>query len=404
MNPIRSAPRAPKLRTVLSALALALLLAGCGGGDADKDAKDGKADAADKTAEAARKDGEVDKDGKKKNEEKPVPVEVAQVAKRPIQASYHGTAALEAPNEAQVVAKTSGVLLQLLAEEGDAVKAGQVLARIDPDRPRLEVQRAEAMLKKLQAEMARSKELFERKLIAADVFERIRFDVATQQAAYDMARLELSYTNIVAPIDGVVAQRMVKQGNLIQLNTALFRIVDVRELDAVLNVPEKELATLSAGLAATMEVDALPGQPFAGAIDRVSPVVDAGSGTFRVVVRFQSKGVLKPGMFGRVGIVHSQRSDALTIPRTALLEDAGESAVFAVREGAAVRVPIQLGYVNGELAEIRAGLAEGESVVTAGKVTLRDGSKVEVLNAPPKSDPAAVVAETAAVAQAADKN
>lgn len=404
MNPIRSAPRAPKMRSVLSALALALLLAGCGGGEADQDAKDGKADAADKTAEAAKKDAEVDKDGKKKNEEKPVPVEVAQVAKRPIQASYHGTAALEAPNEAQVVAKTSGVLLQLLAEEGDEVKAGQVLARIDPDRPRLEVQRAEAMLKKLQAEMARSKELFDRKLIAADVFERIRFDVATQQAAYDMARLELSYTNIVAPIDGVVAQRMVKQGNLIQLNTALFRIVDVRELDAVLNVPEKELATLSAGLAATMEVDALPGQPFAGNIDRVSPVVDAGSGTFRVVVRFQSKGVLKPGMFGRVGIVHSQRADALTIPRTALLEDAGESAVFAVREGAAVRVPIQLGYINGELAEIRAGLAEGESVVTAGKVTLRDGSKVEVLNAPPKSDPAAVVAETAAVAQAADKN
>jgi membrane fusion protein (multidrug efflux system) len=402
MNPIRFAPRARLTRSVLSSLALALLLAGCagGGGEADKDAKDGKAD---KTAEAG-KEGEVDKDGKKKNEEKPVPVEVAQVAKRPIQASYHGTAALEAPNEAQVVAKTSGVLLQLLAEEGDEVKAGQVLARIDPDRPRLEVQRAEAMLKKLQAEMARSKELFERKLIAADVFERIRFDVATQQAAYDMARLELSYTNIVAPIDGVVAQRMVKQGNLIQLNTALFRIVDVRELDAVLNVPEKELATLSAGLAATMEVDALPGQPFAGSIDRVSPVVDAGSGTFRVVVRFQSKGVLKPGMFGRVGIVHSQRSDALTIPRTALLEDAGESAVFAVREGAAVRVPIQLGYVNGELAEIRAGLAEGESVVTAGKVTLRDGSKVEVLNAPPQPDPAAVAAETAAVAQAAEKN
>jgi membrane fusion protein (multidrug efflux system) len=117
MNPIRFAPRARLTRSVLSSLALALLLAGCagGGGEADKDAKDGKAD---KTAEAG-KEGEVDKDGKKKNEEKPVPVEVAQVAKRPIQASYHGTAALEAPNEAQVVAKTSGVLLQLLAEEGD---------------------------------------------------------------------------------------------------------------------------------------------------------------------------------------------------------------------------------------------------------------------------------------------
>jgi membrane fusion protein (multidrug efflux system) len=217
-----------------------------------------------------------------------------------------------------------------------------------------------------------------------------------------MARLELSYTQIIAPIDGVIAQRMVKQGNLIQLNTALFRIVDTRQLEAVLNVPERELATLRAGLAVTMEVDALPGQPFVGRIDRVSPVVDAGSGTFRVTCAFESNEVLKPGMFGRIGVIYDRREDALTIPRTALLEDAGESAVFAVRDGAAVRVPIQLGYINGELAEIRAGLNEGESVVTAGKVTLRDGSKVEVLNAPNKPDPAAVIAQSAEVADRSD--
>jgi membrane fusion protein (multidrug efflux system) len=377
-----SLPRAS--RTVFLSLALGFLLAACGGGGPEGQ-------------QAAKGDA---KDGEKK-EEKPVPVEVAQVAKRPIQASYHGTAALEAPNEAQVVAKTSGVLLNLSAEEGDMVKAGQVLARLDPERPKLEVQRAEAMLRKLEAELARSKELYERKLIAADLFEKIRFDVATQRAAYDMARLELSYTNIVAPIDGVIAQRMVKQGNLIQLNTALFRIVDTRELEAVLNVPERELATLREGLSVTMDVDALPRQPFVGRIDRVSPVVDAGSGTFRVTVAFDSQGLLRPGMFGRIGVIYDQRSDALTIPRTALLEDAGESAVFAVRDGAAVRVPIELGYINGELAEIRAGLNEGDSVVTAGKVTLRDGSKVEVLNAP-KPDPAAVIAQSAGVAKAAD--
>jgi membrane fusion protein (multidrug efflux system) len=368
-------------RTVILSLSFGLLLAACGGGGQEG-------------AQAGKEGG---KDGEK-NEEKPVPVEVAQVAKRPIQASYHGTAALEAPNEAQVVAKTSGILLQLNVEEGDTVKAGQVLARLDPDRPKLEVQRAEAMLRKLEADLERSKNLFDRKLIAADLYEKLRFDVATQRATYDMVRLELSYTQIDAPIDGVVAQRMVKLGNLIQLNTTLFRIVDARELEAVLNVPERELATLRQGLAVTMEVDALPGKPFVGVIDRVSPVVDAGSGTFRVTCAFESDGVLKPGMFGRIGVIYDQREDALTIPRTALLEDAGESAVFAVRDGAAVRVPIELGYINGELAEVRGGLNEGDSVVTAGKVTLRDGIKVEVLNAP-KPDPAAVIAQGAEVAE-----
>lgn len=396
MNPTRNPFRASQTRSLLIAFALSTLLAACGGAGDDKQ-KGKETDAKGKERAEAGKDGPEGE--KKKAEEKPVPVEVAQVAKRPIRASYNGTAALEAPNEAQVVSKTSGVLLQLLAEEGDMVKAGQVLARIDPDRPRLEVQRAEAMLRKLEADLARSKELFDRKLIAADLHEKLRYDVATQRAAYDMAKLELSYTNIVAPIDGVIAQRMVKQGNLIQLNSALFRIVDAEQLEAVLNVPEREIATLRPGLETTMEVDALPGRTFTGTIDRVSPVVDAGSGTFRVTAQFASDGVLKPGMFGRIGVVYDSRTDALTIPRSALLEDAGESAVFAVRDGAAVRVPIQLGYVNGELAEIRSGLSEGDSVVTAGKVALRDGSKVEVLNAPAKSDPAAVIAQASNIAQ-----
>src|SRR5690606_30596119 len=125
----------------------------------------------------------------------------------------------------------------------------------------------------------------------------------------------------------------------------------------------------------------LPGKTFTGVIARVSPVVDAGSGTFRVTCAFKSDNQLKPGMFGRIGVVYDERTDALTVPRAALLEDQGETAVFAIRDNVAVRVPVQLGYLSGDLAEIRAGLSEGESVVTAGKITLRDGTKVEVLNA-----------------------
>jgi membrane fusion protein (multidrug efflux system) len=391
MKPIASTPT---LRPLLLAFLIGTALTACGKKDeAVADAKDAKPAAA---AEA----NETGKDGKEKKEEKPVPVEVAQVAKRPIQASYHGTAALEAPNEAQVVAKTSGVLFTLLAEEGDMVKKGQVLARLDQERPRLEVQRADAMLHKLEAELARSKELYSRKLIAADLYEKLRYDVETQRSVAEMARLELSYTNIVAPIDGVIAQRMVKQGNLIQLNTALFRIIDSKELEAVLNVPERELATLREGLEVAMQVDALPGKTFTGKIDRISPVVDAGSGTFRVTTQFDSQGVLKPGMFGRIGVIYDQRADALTVPRAALLDDAGEAAVFAVRDGKAVRVPVQVGYLSGELAEIREGLAEGENVVTAGKVTLRDGTKVEVLNPPPPANEAAAIAQASTVAEA----
>ena len=370
MKTSRTVPPSRSLAAL--ALAISLVLAGCGGGEPPAEGEAGEAET---TAQAEK--GKTDE---KKVEA--VPVEVAAVAKRPIAARFTGTANLEAPGEAQVVAKTSGVLLQLLAEEGDQVKAGQVLARIDPERPRLEMERARATVRKLENNYRRSQELLESKLVSAEASDQIRYDLEAARALYQLAQLELSYTNIVAPIDGVIAARAVKPGNLIQLNSSLFRIVDTSRLEAVLNVPERDLATMKEGLTVRMTADAMPGDVFEGVIDRVSPVVDAGSGTFRVVTVFPGGEGLRPGMFGRIEVVYDQRNDALTVPRSALLQDAGETAVFAVRDSKAVRVPIEIGHLSGELAEVRKGLDEGDQVVTAGKVALRDGAAVEVLNPP----------------------
>jgi membrane fusion protein (multidrug efflux system) len=373
-------------RAALLALAVSLALSGCGG---------------DKSAEGteAAKQTAVDKDGKPIDEKvAAVPVEVARVGKGPISASYAGTATLEAPGEAQVVAKSTGVVLQILVEEGDQVKAGQVLARIDPDRPRLEMERARATMRKLENNYRRSRELLASKLVSAEASEQIRYDLESAKAGFQLAQLELSYTNIVAPISGVIAQRMIKPGNLMALNAPAFRIVDVSQLEAVLNVPERELATLRAGMPLRMAVDAIPGKMFTGRVDRISPVVDSGSGTFRVVCAFEGGGMLRPGMFGRIEIVYDERKDALTMPRVALLDDEGEPAVFVVRDNKAVRTPVSLGYINGELAEVRGGLKEGDNVVTAGKVAIRDGSVVEVINAV-----ASAAADEAAVAKAAAK-
>lgn len=390
-------PRNPLLQQALShvpggraarvgvTLLLVALLAACGGkGEAPAEAADAAKPEADKKTVQA------------------TPVEVEPVQRRSIAASYSGTAALEAPNEAQVVAKTSGVLLKILAEEGDRVRAGQVLARIDPERPRLEVQRTEAVLRKLESEFKRSEELYARKLVAAEAHERLRFDIENQRAAHAMAKLELSYTSVVAPIDGVIARRLVKEGNLVQLNAPMFRIVDTDRLEAVLNVPERELGTMQAGLGVTLLVDALPGRKIEGTIGRVSPVVDPGTGTFRVTTTFAGNDLLKPGMFGRIEVVYDRRADVLTVPRSALLEGEGEAAVFAVRDGKAVRTGIQLGHINGSYAEVTQGIEEGEQVVTVGKVTLRDGAAVEVVNQPANDAGQVAQAATTAVTASAE--
>jgi membrane fusion protein, multidrug efflux system len=354
---------------MLALVVASVALGGCGGGKQGADAgKPGE-----KT--------ELGKDGKPIPKIQAVPVEVAKAQRKPIAASYSGTANLEAPGEAQVVAKTSGVMVQLLAEEGDQVTAGQVLARIDGDRVRLEAQRQLAIVHKLENNFRRSQELAARKLVSAEASDQIKYDLESARATYELAKLELSYTNIIAPISGVVAQRMVKPGNLIGLNAPVFRIVNNSHLEGVLNAPEREMSRLKPGLPLRMVVDAVPGRIFEGKVDRVSPVMDSGSGTFRVVCAFDNAPELRPGMFGRIEVVYDQRQDALTVPRIALLEDEGEPALYIIRGKNAKRTTVKVGYSNGELAEILSGVKEGDMVVTAGKVAIRDGTEVQVINA-----------------------
>ena len=331
-------------------------------------------------AKAESKDGEqAGKDGKEKKDKDAVPVEVVRVARRPVAASYGGTAPLEARGESQVVAKTSGVALQVLAEVGQQVRAGQTLVHLDSARAALQAAQSDAQVRKLEANYHRSQQLSSQQLVSANDLDQLRFDLENARAANRLAHLELSYSSVEAPISGVIAERSIKTGNFVQINTPIFRIVDTSRLEATLNVPERELATLKAGLPVQLLVDAIPGKAFQGRVDRVSPVVDSGSGTFRVVCAFDGGGVLQPGMFGRMKIDYDQRADALVIPRNALLDDENDPAVYIVRNGKAARAQVKLGYSDGEWVEVRAGLNMGDQVVTAGKVALREGTDVQVI-------------------------
>ena len=331
----------------------------------------------------------------KEPEVEAIPVEVVKAANRPIAASYTGTAALEPLAESQVVAKTSGVALAVLVQEGQQVKAGQPLVRLDPDRARLAVAQAEAQLRKLENNYRRAQQLVAQQLISAGEVDQMRYDLENARAQYNMATLELSYTTVTAPIAGVVASRSIKPGNFVQINSPIFRIVDSQRLEATLNVPEREIAKLRPGQQVRLVADALPGREFTGSVDRVAPVVDTGTGTFRVVATFAGDGELQPGMFTRLGINYDQRADALVVPRTALLEDGGEPAVYVVRDGKAARSALKLGYDEAGWVEVREGLQAGDAVVVAGKAALREGSEVQVLGQDKdKSGPAATQAAT----------
>jgi len=309
-----------------------------------------------------------------------IPVEVSKVVKGDVSAYFTGTASLEAENEARVVAKVGGVVEQIFVEEGEKVKTDQILAKLDDDRLALDLAEAEARLKQLDNEFQRNQELFQKSIISTDIFERIKSDFEMQKTKVEMARLMKNYTSIRAPFNGVIAERMIKVGNMVPQDQPCFRITDFDPLLAILHAPEKEMKKLQNRQQAILEVDALPMEKFTGKILRISPVVDSQTGTFKVTVAVSDpQGILKPGMFSRVRIVYDVHGDTLLLPKDAILTEGNESVVFLVKNNTVHRKVIETGYVNTTHTEVTSGLQEGDIVVQTGIGGLKDGSKVEIL-------------------------
>lgn len=323
-----------------------------------------------------------------------IPVEVATPSRGDIYATHTGTAAVEAFAEALVVAKVAGEIEAIHAEEGDDVKAGDLLARLDGDRLRLDLAQADARLQKLRRDFERNQDLKDRSLISAGDFEKIQYEMEALEATRDLARLELSYTEIRAPIDGVVSERLVKTGNTIEVNAPMFRVTSLEPLVAYFHVPEKEYRHIEPGMSVTLDIDALADKTFDATVARVSPVVDPSTGTFKITIEVSDPTRrLKPGMFARVNIVSDMHTQALQIPRNAIIEDVGENSVFVVNGETAEKRSVVTGYSNRGHIEIIEGLSDGEHVVVVGHNGLRDGSKVNVIgNA--NDDASAVAGQT----------
>lgn len=320
-----------------------------------------------------------------------VPVEVQPLRRAAMVAVYSGTAPVEAHEEAEVVAKVGGEVRQLFVEEGDVVKAGQVMARLDGDRLRLEVAQTEANLRKLERDYKRQLELSQKGLVAQGTAENAKFDLDALRAAYDRARLELGYTEIRAPIDGVVSARHIKVGNTIAPNAPTFRVTNLDPLVAYVHIPEKEFRKLAPKQAADVVVDALGGERFTGVISRISPTVDPKTGTFRARVEVQDPTRrLKPGMFARVNIVYERRENALQVPRSAIVDADGSQSVFVVANGKAEQRPVQTGLANNGWIEVTGGLQGDEQVVVVGQGGLKTGTAVKVVDtaAPAAAPPA----------------
>lgn len=311
----------------------------------------------------------------------PVPVEVTYPVRADIFATYHATTTIASDADAPVLARVPGEVVELLVEEGERVTEGQVLARLDGERLRLEMLATEANLEQARRALERNRNLARRGLVSEAMFDGLKYDVDALRAGYELAKLNYGYSAIRAPIDGVVSSRYIKEGQTIAANDVTFRVTDTSELIAYLQIPQAELVKFSAGHSANLQVDAMPGTDFYATIARISPTIDVRNGTFRATVVIDNeRGYLAPGMFGRFTIAYEKHEDALLVPAAAVVTEDEEVTVYVVVDGQVKRRIIETGIRSGNQVEVLSGLADNEEIVVVGHSGLRDGAKVLASN------------------------
>jgi membrane fusion protein, multidrug efflux system len=309
----------------------------------------------------------------------------------------------------EVVPKTNGRLESVSVRLGDPVRQGQVIAQLEDREIAEQVKQAEAAyevsnatirqreadLKFNQANLERSRNLFERQLIPKQTLDDadLKYQAAVAQldlaraqfqqskARLDELKLNLANTIVRSPVDGFIGKRYLDPGASVGPNAPVASVVDIRFVRLVVNLVEKDLRKVTAGKPAAVEVDAYPGETFEGKVARVAPVLDPATRTAQMEVEIQNPSRrLKPGMYARVRLTVAAKPDAVVVPRTAVITVEGKTGVFVANNNTAKFMPVETGIEQEEVVEVVKGIDEGTRVITTGAQALKDGDRIILPN------------------------
>lgn len=336
------------------------------------------------------------------------------------------SAVVESEASADIVPETTGVVREIRRDEGDVVRKGDILAILDNVSLGTGAAKATAEVERLQQQVEEAKQLLARGAISVREVEDLQFQLQTARMSSREARRTYGSTRLSAPFDGVVAMRQVHVGELATSAQPAFQIVDPARLRVVASVPERDLGRVTREQPVRL-VSAYDSNVWAdGTVTRLSPVVDASSGTFRVTVGVSDPARLRPGQFVSVQIEVDRHRDVLVVPKPAVIYEDGVPVVYRVADApeeeadeesadeepsggwwpfssanatpqeeaqqgeaadeedagpkfVAERVIVTLGLVDEEWAEIETGLEFGQNVIVVGQSHLRDGGRVRVV-------------------------
>jgi len=315
-------------------------------------------------------------------EAKPLAVEALTVTRGELVRNIEAAGVVSGINEAYVVSETQGIIESVSFELGDRVATGEVLVKVDDTIPRLNMEQAKEQFEIAKLDLEATEKLFNDGSASKAELARARSAVNGAQARYRSALKTFQDCTIRAPIGGYIAGKEsgITLGNYLGPGLRVARLVDISSLKAEVAVGEGQVSLVAENAPATVLIPAAGDQKlFQAAVSAVAAGSDPATGSYRVIVSWKNPvgDTVKSGMSATVTIETQAQEPAVLIPSAAIVEQAGQSYVFAAEAKRAAQKPVQVGRRIGNIAEILDGLQEGETLIISGLTALRRGDPVE---------------------------
>ncbi|HEY6966386.1 MAG TPA: efflux RND transporter periplasmic adaptor subunit [Burkholderiales bacterium] len=345
--------------------------------------------------------------GKRADGKAAAPVQVAEflqsdltiVEPGALERSLPVTGSLTPFTEATVKAKVAGELVAVPVREGESVRQGQLLAKIDLTEVQAKVAAREADMQAAKAQLVwaeknrgQQKALLDKGFISQSAFDNVQssHDVAAAklraaEADLVVARKSLGDAVLVAPFAGIVSLRHAQPGERVALDAKVVSIVDLSRLQLEATVPPAAIGEVKIGQPMSFKVEGFGERSFAGRIERINPAANAGSRSISVYAVIDNpEGILRAGMFAQGALTLSRLDNALAVPASAVREEIGQTFVYAIENGMLKRKNVKVGAADSDgRVQVLDGLAAGDRIVRANLGSLREGAQARLAGPAP---------------------
>jgi RND family efflux transporter MFP subunit len=292
------------------------------------------------------------------------------------QFSYLGT--FEPNKQATISSEGQGKVVSINFDEGDAIKKGSVIAKLDDEMLRLQLQTIEVNLDGQRKDENRYKILAQQNAAPDIQLEKIELAIRGLEIQKAQILKQIKGCTIVSPFNGVVTKKMIDLGSVIGIGTPVLEVTDISVLKLAVNVPEKDINNFKVGQKVEVNTDVLADQTLEGTIKTISVQADKTHNVKVQVEVVNKSNELRAGMFGTAILANGSSHNALSIPRKTLVGSTKSPQLYVVKNGKALLTPFSAGTSDGDFIEIVSGITEDDKVVIKGQVNLKNNSNVKL--------------------------